>query len=96
MTDSSGQAATAEDRRCLEQQVASRAKHRAAEDIRITCLFARAERLLGRYHGRFLIELLQNAADAWREDDHSHGSHCRAAVLVTEGPASSWRTRVRR
>lgn len=32
-----------------------------------TCSFARAERILGReYHGRFLIELLQNAADAWR------------------------------
>lgn len=88
MTDSTRPAATAEDRRWLEQEVASRAAHRTAEDVRITCSFARAERLLGReYHGRFLIELLQNAADAWREDDRSRASHCRAAVLVTKGPA---------
>ena len=41
----------------------------------MTCSFARAERLLGReYHGRFLIELLQNAADAWREDARSRES----------------------
>jgi len=37
------------------------------EQVEEACSFARAERILGReYHGRFLIELLQNAADAWR------------------------------
>src|SRR5690349_18320336 len=83
VTDSTGRGATAEDRRWLEQEVASRAEHRTAEDVRMTCSFARAERLLGReYHGRFLIELLQNAADAWREDPRTRQSHCRAALLV--------------
>lgn len=64
-----------------------RAHHAKAEDVRITCSFARAEKLLGReYHGRFLIELLQNAADASRgEDEASKGS--RVAVQITEGPA---------
>ena len=56
-------------RNLLEAEVLRRAQHETAEDVRITCSFARAERLLGReYHGRFLIELLQNAADAWLED----------------------------
>ncbi len=88
MTDLSSPEAVVEDRRWLEDEVAARARHLTAEDVRMTCSFARAERLLGReYHGRFLIELLQNAADAWREDARSHELHCRAAVLVTEGPA---------
>jgi hypothetical protein len=51
----------------LKHEVRERAQHATAEEVRTTCSFARAERLLGReYHGRFLIELLQNAADAWR------------------------------
>jgi hypothetical protein len=56
----------------LEAEVDERARNQTAEDVRTTCSFARAERLLGReYHGRFLIELLQNAADAWRNDPRS-------------------------
>ncbi len=71
----------------LEQEVAGRAFHRNAEAVRVTCSFARAERLLGReYHGRFLIELLQNAADASREADGSSG-RSRVVVRIAKGPA---------
>jgi hypothetical protein len=74
-------------REYLGAEVAERASHTTAEDVRTTCSFASAERLLGReYHGRFLIELLQNAADASRSDDTTSGSS-RVVVQVTEGPA---------
>lgn len=54
-------------RALIEQRVAERASRLTAEQVEEACSFARAERILGReYHGRFLIELLQNAADAWR------------------------------
>lgn len=77
----------ADDRSYLESQVAERLAHASAEDVRTTCSLARAERLLGReYHGRFLIELLQNAADAWRMDARSEADRCRVAVLITEDP----------
>src|SRR5688572_21368489 len=72
----------------LERVVAERARHTTKEEVRTTCSFARAERLLGReYHGRFLIELLQNAADAWRADSRSEHSKARVAVLLVDGPA---------
>jgi len=54
-------------RALIEQRVVERASRLTAEQVEEACSFARAERILGReYHGRFLIELLQNAADAWR------------------------------
>jgi hypothetical protein len=72
----------------LEREVAQRAVHTTAEHVRTTCSLARAERLLGReYHGRFLIELLQNAADAWREDSRSGERRSRLAIMVTDEPA---------
>lgn len=72
----------------LESEVAARARHDTAEEVRTSCSFARAERLLGReYHGRFLVELLQNAADAWRSDSRSHDGRSRVAVILGEGPA---------
>lgn len=75
-------------REYLEAEVAERARHLTAEEVRTTCSFARAERLLGReYHGRFLIELLQNAADAWRGDARSATLRSRVAVIIGEGPA---------
>jgi hypothetical protein len=76
-------------REYLEREVRERAHHATAEEVRTTCSFARAERLIGReYHGRFLIELLQNAADAWRNDLRSlNGNHSRVSVLLAEGPA---------
>ena len=78
---------TSDLRRYLEREIAARASHESAEHVRTTCSFARAERLLGReYHGRFLIELLQNAADASRSFD---GKSARSSVVVriAEGPA---------
>ena len=71
----------------LETEIKDRASHTSAEHVRTTCSFARAERLFGReYHGRFLIELLQNAADASRGTDGVRG---RSSVIVqiTEEPA---------
>lgn len=54
-------------RALIEHRVVERATRLTAEQVEEACSFARAERILGReYHGRFLIELLQNAADAWR------------------------------
>ncbi len=71
----------------IEERVAERARRNTAEQVHETCSFARAERLLGReYHGRFLIELLQNGADAWREHA-SIGSRSRARIVLAEGPS---------
>lgn len=74
-------------REYIESEVAERARHRTGEDARRTCSIAKAERLFGReYHGRFLIELLQNAADAWR-DARGNNEKSRVAVVVGEGPS---------
>ncbi len=52
----------------IAREFAARAAHSSQSQVDDTCSFARAERMLGReYHGRFLIELLQNASDAWRD-----------------------------
>jgi hypothetical protein len=67
--------------------VAERARRITPEQVQDTCSFARAERLLGReYHGRFLIELLQNAADAWRASEPGEARSC-ALIMVDEGPS---------
>lgn len=71
----------------IEERVAERSRRNTAEQVQDTCSFARAERLLGReYHGRFLIELLQNAADAWREDKPA-GTRSRALIMLDAGPS---------
>ena len=71
----------------IEERVAERARRNTAEQVQDTCSFARAERLLGReYHGRFLIELLQNAADAWRESGPG-GARSRARIVLDDGPS---------
>ena len=71
----------------IEATVRERAQHPNAEAVRITCSFARAERIIGRdYHGRFLIEMLQNAADAWRDDSRSASGGSRIVIVVAEGP----------
>jgi len=73
-------------RHLIETRVAERATRNTAEEVQETCSFARAERLLGReYHGRFLIELLQNAADAWR-DRGRDAKRSKVRVEVSEGP----------
>ena len=72
----------------LEREVQQRARHDSPEDVRVTCSFARAERLLGReYHGRFLIELLQNAADAWRAAPESASRRSQVVIVIDEGPS---------
>lgn len=75
-------------RALVEDRVAGRAAHTSAESVKDTCSFARAERLLGReYHGRFLIELLQNAADAWRRTA-APGTRSELRIVVDRvGPA---------
>ena len=75
-------------RALVEDRVAGRAAHESAESVKDTCSFARAERLLGReYHGRFLIELLQNAADAWRRTA-APGTRSELRIVVDPvGPA---------
>jgi hypothetical protein len=66
-------------RNYLEQEVMERAKHDTADRVHTTCSLARADRLIGReYHGRFLIELLQNSADAYR----GTGTGLAACILV--------------
>jgi hypothetical protein len=71
----------------IEARVAERACRTSPEQVQDTCSFARAERLLGReYHGRFLIELLQNAADAWRASKPGD-ARSRALIMLDEGPA---------
>ena len=73
----------------LEAEVRTRLIHETEESVRTTCSFARAERLLGReYHGRFLIEMLQNAADAWRNRPSPvDGERSQVAILIEDGPA---------
>ena len=72
------------DRTYIETEVAQRTAHRRGEDVRTTVSFATAERLFSHeYHGRFLIELLQNAADAWRGRD----GRSRLEIVVAEGPS---------
>jgi hypothetical protein len=71
----------------IEERVAERAERITAEQVQDTCSFARAERLLGReYHGRFLIELLQNAADAWRASEPGD-ARSRALIMLDDGPS---------
>jgi hypothetical protein len=74
-------------RELIEQRVAERAARVTAEQVEETCSFARAERILGReYHGRFLIELLQNAADAWRAT-RAGTERTDVRVVLSDAPA---------
>lgn len=75
-------------REVVTQRVAERARHVTAENVQDTCSFARAERLFAsEYHGRFLIELLQNAADAWRKAAPEGGRSAVRITLDPNGPA---------
>lgn len=74
-------------RTLIEDTVLERAHHPSLSRAQDTWSFARAERLLGKeYHGRFLIELLQNAADAWRKANPD-GSMCDLVVVLDDSPA---------
>ncbi|MEJ7783769.1 MAG: DUF3883 domain-containing protein [Solirubrobacteraceae bacterium] len=73
-------------REAIEEAVRRRATHDDSEDVGRTVSLANGERLFGHdYHGRFLIELLQNAADAWaaRGDDRERS---RVEIAIAEGP----------
>src|SRR6266542_195542 len=73
-------------RELLSEQVQERARLTTAERVRTLASLANAERQFGKeYHGRFVIELLQNAADAWRNDAPS-GERSKVRLLLTEGP----------
>ena len=53
-------------RSLIESTVADRARHETRDKVGDTRSFANMEQTLAReYHGRFLIEMLQNARDAW-------------------------------
>jgi len=70
----------------IHEAIARRATHRDPEDVSRTVSLANGERLFGHeYHGRFLIELLQNAADAW---DAGAGveERTRIEIAIAEGP----------
>src|SRR3954447_4061206 len=70
----------------IYEAIARRAQHRDSEDVSRTVSLANGERLFGHeYHGRFLIELLQNAADAW-EGGASEGDRSRIEIAIAEGP----------
>ena len=70
----------------LAEEVLQRCRFTRAEDVRKLASLANAERQFGReYHGRFVIELLQNAADAWRKiaagDERS-----KVLIILDQGP----------
>lgn len=70
----------------IRTTVAERAAHGSPDDVADTLSFARADGLIGReYHGRFLIELLQNAADAWRDDPRSADRGTHVAIVLDPG-----------
>jgi hypothetical protein len=70
----------------IEEAIAQRATHLNAEDVSRTVSLANGERLFGHeYHGRFLIELLQNAADAW-DAGASEEERSRVEVVIADGP----------
>ena len=70
----------------IHEAIARRATHRDPEDVSRTVSLANGERLFGHeYHGRFLIELLQNAADAW-DAGAGEGERSRIEIAIAEGP----------
>ena len=74
-------------RALIASEVGARASHRTADEVRKTLSLANAERMFGyEYHGRFLVELLQNAADAWGPPA-GDGERSRVEIVLTEGPA---------
>src|SRR3954454_5164125 len=70
----------------IHEAIARRATHLNPEDVSRTVSLANGERLFGHeYHGRFLIELLQNAADAW-DSGVAEGERSRVEIAIGEGP----------
>jgi hypothetical protein len=70
--------AVADARNLIETTVADRARHETRDKVGDTRSFANMEQTLAReYYGRFLIEMLQNARDAWL-----HGTSSRPDGLL--------------
>ncbi len=70
----------------IHAAIARRATHEDAEDVSRTVSLANGERLFSHeYHGRFLIELLQNAADAWNAGSGER-ERSRVEIVIAEGP----------
>ena len=70
----------------LRKVVAERATHRDKDKVGDTRSFGNMEQTLVReYWGRFLIELIQNARDAWLDEKRSGGA--RLIVRLTSDPA---------
>jgi hypothetical protein len=70
----------------IHKAIARRATHRDPEDVSRTVSLANGERLFGQeYYGRFLIELLQNAADAW-DIGAGEGKRSRIEIALAQGP----------
>ena len=68
----------ADARNLIETTVADRARHETRDKVGDTRSFANMEQTLAReYYGRFLIEMLQNARDAWL-----HGTSSRPDGLL--------------
>lgn len=71
----------------LVDEVLQRCRFTRAEDVRKLASLANAERQFGReYHGRFVIELLQNAADAWRKIAAPE-ERSKVRVILDQGPS---------
>lgn len=70
----------------IEEAVQRRAANEDSEDVGRTVSLANGERLFGHdYHGRFLIELLQNAADAWSTQGDT-ANRSRVKIVIADGP----------
>src|SRR5262249_12019669 len=71
----------------ITEEVLERCRFTRAEEVRKLASLANAERQFGReYHGRFVIELLQNAADAWRKIAAA-GKRSKVQIILGEGPS---------
>src|SRR6266566_3524021 len=71
----------------ISELVRERSRFKSAEDVRKLASLANAERQFGReYHGRFVIELLQNAADAWRKVAKPN-ERSKVRIILGEGPS---------
>lgn len=71
----------------IEATLDERTHFATPDQVRTRVSLAKAERQLGHeYHGRFLIELLQNASDAWGRIA-TDGGRSSVHVVLTEEPA---------
>src|SRR5438034_1051413 len=83
----SGPTTSEMNRDLITGQVLERSRFTTAEQVRKLASLANAERQFGReYHGRFVIELLQNAADAWRKIAEPN-QRSKVRIVLAAGPS---------